>query len=157
MHKYIQVLIYAKIIYECKRFDLKSKKSINGEEKCYLADLSFYYTSNVDNRINYGPVLENIIYQYAYSKGYEISVGKIGRFECDFIVRNIERDYAYIQVAMTTMSSKETEDREYRSLELIKDNYPKYILTRNDLIQKRNGIKHYNIPEFIYNKMTFND
>ena len=65
LNRYIQVLLDAKIIYECRRFDLKSKKAIRGEQKYYLSDLSFYYINNVDNRINYGPVLENIVYQYA--------------------------------------------------------------------------------------------
>ena len=65
-------------------------------------------------------------------------------------------NYAYVQVTMTILASKETEDREYTPLESIKDNWPKYILTRYDLIQKRNGIKHFNIPEFISKGMLFN-
>ncbi|MCF2679490.1 ATP-binding protein [Faecalicatena contorta] len=60
-NRYIQILIDAKILYECKRFDLKSKKSINGEQKYYLSDLGFYFATNTDNRINYGPALENRI------------------------------------------------------------------------------------------------
>lgn len=154
--RYIQILLDAKILYECKRFDLKSKKSIGGEQKYYLADLAFYFMNNVDNRINYGPVLENIVYQYSRAKGYAVSVGRIGNLECDFIVRDIYNQYAYIQVAMTIMNSIKTEDREYKSLENIKDGYPKYLLTRNDLIQQRNGIKHVNIPEFMKNEMMFN-
>lgn len=147
--RYIQILMDAKILYECKRFDLKSKKSINGEQKYYLADLSFYFVNNTDNRINYGPVLENVVYQYVRSKDYQVSVGRIGNLECDFIIRDTNMDYAYIQVSMTIMNSKETEDREYKPLESVKDNYPKYLLTVDDLIQKRNGIKHHNIPKFI--------
>ena len=154
--RYIQILLDAKILYECKRFDLKSKKSIGGEQKYYLADLAFYFMNNVDNRINYGPVLENVVYQYSRAKGYAVSVGRIGNLECDFIVRDIYNQYAYIQVAMTIMNSIKTEDREYKSLENIKDGYPKYLLTRNDLIQQRNGIKHVNIPEFMKNEMMFN-
>ncbi len=144
--RYIQILLDAKILYECKRFDLKTKKSINGEQKYYLADLSFYFVNNTDNRINYGPVLENIVFQYAKSKGYMVSVGRIGKLECDFIVRDNEMNYAYIQVAMTIMNSIDTENREYRPFETIRDGYPKYLLTRNDLIQNRNGVKHMNIP-----------
>lgn len=147
--RYIQILLDAKIIYECKRFDLKSRKSINGEQKYYLSDLSFYFVNNVDNRINYGPTLENVVYQYARSKDYKVSVGRIGNLECDFITRDTDMNYAYIQVSMTIMNSRETEDREYKPLESVKDNYPKYLLTIDDLIQKRNGIKHHNIPEFI--------
>ena len=149
LNRYIQVLIDAKIIHKCERFDLKSRRSISGEQKYYLSDLGFYFATNTDNRINYGPVLENITYIYAKSKGYDVSVGRIGKLECDFIVRDSEMNYAYIQVAMTIMNSLETENREYRHFELIRDGYPKYLLTRNDLIQKRNGVKHMNIPGFM--------
>lgn len=155
LNRYIQILIDAKILYECKRFDLKSKKSISGEQKYYLSDLGFYFATNTDNRINYGPALENVVYNYAMSKGYEISIGRIGKLECDFIMRSHSMDYSYVQVSMTIMASRETEDREYVPLELIKDNYPKYVLTRNDMIQKRNGIIHKNIPEFMANGELF--
>ena len=149
LSKYIQILIDAKIIHRCERFDLKSRRSIGGEQKYYLTDLGFYFATNTDNRINYGPVLENIVYIYAKSRGYSVSVGRIGKLECDFIVRKEAMQYSYIQVAMTILSSRETEDREYRPLESIKDNYPKYVVTRNDLIQKRNGIIHVNIGPFM--------
>ncbi len=56
---------------------------------------------------------------------------------------------------MTTMLNRETEDREYAPLEMIKDNYPKYVLTRNDMIQKRNGIIHENIPQFMASGKLF--
>lgn len=155
LNRYIQVLLDAKIIHECKRFDLKSRRSIRGEQKYYLADLSFYYVHNTDNRINYGPILENIIYQYARSCNYDVSVGRIGNLECDFIARDNDMNYAYIQVAMTIMNSRETEDREYKPLEMINDNYPKFVLTRNDPIQKRNGIIHLNIPKLIVEQRKF--
>lgn len=156
LKRYMDILLDAKILYECRRFDLKSRKSLQGEEKFYLADLSFYFTLNVDNRINYGPVLENIVYQYMRSKDYEVSVGCIGNLECDFLIRSPEMEYSYVQVAMTIMNDEKTEDREYRALEAIRDNYPKYVLTRDDLIQHRNGIKHFNIPEFIAGGRLFN-
>lgn len=147
--KYIQALVDAKILYECNRFDMKSKTSLGAEQKYYLSDLSFYYSINVDARINYGPTLENIVYQYAYSKDYEISVGKIGKLECDFILRKNYEGYTYVQVAYSIADSKETEDREYRSLEKVIDFYPRYLLTNDTLTQVRSGIKHRNLPEFI--------
>ena len=147
--RYIDALIAAKILLECDRFDMKSRKSLIGEKKYYLSDLSFYYAMNTDNRINYGPTLENIFYTYAMSRDYFISVGRIGKLECDFILRDNEMNYAYVQIAYTILASKETEDREYAPLENIKDNYPKYVLTNDELIQKRNGIKHANLIEFI--------
>ncbi len=141
--------------YPCCRFDLKSRKSIAGEQKYYLADLGFYYALNADQRINYGPTLENAVYIYAKSKGYKVSIGRIGNFECDFILQRNNSEYAYVQVAITIMSSMETENREYRPLEKIKDNYPKYIVTRNDLIQRRLGIHHVNIAPFMKENKDF--
>ncbi len=156
VNRYIGALISAKIVMPCERFDMKSRRSISGEKKYYLSDLSFYYAYNTDNRINFGPVLENIVYTYAASRDYMISVGRIGRLECDFILRDNEMNYSYVQVAYTILESRETEDREYRALESIKnDNYPKYLLTTDALLQKRNGIIHANLIDFIREGKTF--
>ena len=153
--RYLRALVDAKVLYECCRFDMRSRKSIAGEKKYYLSDLGFFFAVNTDNRINYGPVLENIVYLYARSKGYHVSVGRIGNLECDFILRNDTMDYAYVQVAYTILLSKETEDREYRPLEIIRDNYPKYVMTTDHLLQKRNGINHINLMEFMMAEKSF--
>ena len=156
VNRYIDALVSAKIIMPCDRFDMKSRKSLRGEKKYYLSDLSFYFALNTDNRINYGPALENIVFTYAASKEYSISVGKIGKLECDFILRDNEMNYAYVQVAYSILESKETEDREYRSLESITwDNYPRYLLTTDALLQKRNGIRHENLLAFIKENRNF--
>lgn len=155
LNRYIKVLEDAKIIYPCRRFDLKSRRSISGEEKYYLADTGFYFALNSDKRINYGPMMENTLFHYAKSMGYEVSIGRVGKLECDFIFTNDYNEYAYAQVSMTIMNSIETENREYRPLETIEDNYPKYVFTRNDPIQRRNGIKHVNMPEFMKNGGVF--
>ena len=63
--------------------------------------------------------------------------------------------YAYVQACMTMMNDRKTEDREYAPLEKIRDNYPKYVLTRNDPIQQRNGIIHANLPEFMRDGTVF--
>lgn len=153
--KYIQALLDAKIIYSCDRFDMKSKKAISGEKKYYVADLSFYYSLNTDNQMNYGQCLENIVYIYAKSHDYSVSVGRIGKLECDFILRDRELNYAYVQVAYTIMLSIETENREYKSLEQIKDSYSKYVVTTDYLLQKRQGIKHINIIDFMKKNELF--
>lgn len=153
--RYVKALLDAKIIYECERFDIKSKKSLKTDKKYYLSDFGFFNADNVDNRINYGPTLENIVFIYAKTHDYSVSVGRIGNFECDFILRDIDMNYAYVQVAYTIASSKKTEDREYRPLEMVRDNYPKYVMTTDYLLQHRNGIKHVNIMDFILSKSKF--
>ncbi len=156
INRYIDALISAKIVMPCYRFDMKSRKSLKGEKKYYLSDLSFYYALNTENRINYGPALENIIFNYVASHDYKISVGRIGKLECDFILRDRKMSYSYVQVAYTILASKETEDREYKSLEAIKgDNYPRYVATMDKMIQERNGIRHVNIMDFIKENKQF--
>ena len=153
--RYLKALTDEKILYECSRFDMKSKRSLSGEKKYYLADLSFYFAQNTDNRIHYGPVLENMVYTYARSQDYSVSVGRIGKLECDFILRDNEMQYSYVQVAYTIALSRETEDREYRALEAIKDNYPKYVATTDPFLQQRNGIKNVNLTDFMKNGQRF--
>lgn len=153
--KYITALVDAKILYDCNRFDMKSKKALAYEKKYYLADLSFYFAQNTDNRINFGPVLENIVYIYSRSLDYSVSVGRIGKLECDFILRNTENDYSYVQVAYTILQSEDTENREYKPLESINDNYAKYVATTDYTLQKRNGIKHVNLIEFMKSESKF--
>ena len=147
LNNYLKILENAKIIYSCPRFDVKSKKSLRGEQKYYLADLGIYFSRNVDARINYGPVLENIVYTYLSAKNYKISIGRVGNLECDFITR-INDEYRYIQVAMTIMN-EDTEEREYKPFTMIRDNYPKYLFTIDTLFQKRDGVIHKNLIEFI--------
>lgn len=159
IYKYIQQLESLKIIEKCSRIDQKSKRALFGKEKYYLTDLSFYFYNRTDNKINYGPVLENIVYNYLKGLGYQISVGKLKEYEIDFVLRDINDNYSYVQVARTidngiydNNGASLVEEREYRPLEMIKDNYPKYVLTLDHLIQKRNGIIHKNIVDFISKK-----
>lgn len=148
---YIEMLEKAKIIYPCELFDIKSKKTLDGFKKYYLADLSIYYALNTDNRINYGPVLENILYSYFKYKNYNLSVGRIGKLECDFIVRKNTDEYFYVQVAKN-IDDKKTEEREYKPFYEIKELYPRYLFVVDLIFQKNiNGINNINIVDFIYN------
>ena len=148
LNRYIQILVDAKIIYRCQRFDMKSRKSLARDEKYYLADLGLYFAMNTDARINYGPALENVTYQYLRSLGYMMSVGRIGTLECDFVARRAFGEYFYIQVAMT-IADRATENREYRPFEKITDSYPRYLFTLDPLLQQREGVRHLNLMEFI--------
>ena len=144
---YIQMLVDAKILYRCQRFDLKSRKSLRGEEKYYLADPGIYFARNVDVRLNFGPSLENALYVYLRSRGHRLSVGRIGKLECDFIARKHDF-YAYIQVSMT-ISDRDVEEREYRPFSHIRDGYPRYLFTLDPLLQRREGVRHLNMIDFM--------
>lgn len=150
LKRYIDILEKAKIIYSCDLFDIKSKMVLKDEKKYYLADFSIYYTLNTDNRISYGPMLENIVYNYLKSKNYNLSVGKIGKLECDFIARKDFDKYFYIQVSKT-IADETVEEREYKPFYEIKNMYPKYLFTSDVLLQDRDGVINVNIADFIYN------
>ena len=145
--RYVQLLENAKIIYRCPRFDLKSRKSLQGWEKYYLADLGIYYARNTNTQTNYGPALENIVYTYLRGKRYAVSVGKIGKLECDFIIRK-DNGFAYVQVSQSVADPK-VEEREYRPLLSIRDNRPKYLLTLDPLPEQRDGIRHLNLVDLL--------
>lgn len=154
---YIEDLKRAKIVYECNRFDLKSKKSLKREQKYYLADLAIYFAMNTDNRLSFGPSLENIVFLYLASRDYQISIGKIGKLECDFIVRNQSGDYAYIQVAYTLQGedAKATDrikEREYRPFRAIRDGYPRYIISLDKFRDKQEGVHHINAIDLFLGK-----
>lgn len=154
---YIDVLKEAKIIYECNRFDLKSKKALAREQKYYLADLSLYFSTNTDNSFNYGPSLENMVYLYLVSNGYQVSVGKIGNLECDFIVRKPDGDYAYIQVTYSlsagdSKTNEKIKEREYRPFRSIRDGYPRYILSLDRFRDYQEGVHHLNAMDVFLGK-----
>lgn len=121
----------------------------------HLENLSFYFALNTDNRINYGPMLENVVHSYARAWGCNVSVGRIGKLECSFILRNPEMGCTYVQAEMTIMADQSTEERKCRPFAQIRDNYPKCLLTRNTPIQQKGGIIRANIPEFMQERRGF--
>ena len=154
---YIEDLKKAKIVYECNRFDLKSKKAVKREQKYYLADLAIYFAMNTDNRLNFGPTLENIVYLYLVSHDYQVSIGKIGKFECDFIVRDRNQSYAYVQVTYTLQggdvkSTERIKEREYRPFREIKDGYPRYIISLDKFRDQQEGVHHINAIDLFLGK-----
>lgn len=147
LSKYLKLLEDAKILYRCPRFDLKSRRMLRGGDKFYLADTGIYTACNANAQISYGPALENVLYTHLRAKGYQVSVGRIRRLECDFIVRR-NNMYWYIQVSRT-IADPAVEEREYRPFHYIRDNYPRYLFTLDPLPDQKNGIRHLNLMEFL--------
>lgn len=157
VRNYIEDLKKAKIIYECNRFDMKSKKALRREQKYYLADMSIYFAMNTDNSMNYGPTLENLVYLYLVSHEYQVSIGRVGNFECDFICRDTNGHYAYIQVTYTlhgpdNESTKRIYEREYRPFRKINDGYPRYIISLDHFLDQSEGVHHINAIDLFTGK-----
>ena len=144
----INYLQSALFLYKVPRFDLKGKKLLETIEKYYIADTGFRFQllGFSDNAIN--GLLENIVFIELLRREYKVCIGKIGEYEIDFVAeKNGVREYFQVSYLL---SSEETMEREYRPLELLNDNYPKYILTLDDLPESNtNGIIRMNLRKWL--------
>ncbi len=144
----INFLRSALFLYKVPRFDLKGKKILETMEKYYIADTGFRFQllGFSDSAIN--GLLENIVFIELLRREYKVSIGKIGDYEIDFVAeKNGVREY--FQVCYL-LSSEETMKREYRPLELVNDNYPKYLLTLDELPESNTeGIIRMNLRKWL--------
>ena len=97
---------------------------------------------------DYGHILENIIYLELIRRGYAVTIGKIGSLEVDFVATKTN-EKIYYQVSATILD-EQTRERELRSLQIINDNYPKFILTMDQpVFDDYSGIRIQNILDFL--------
>lgn len=145
---YMKMLENAFIIYKANRYDLKGKMFLKTLEKYYIVDIGIRNKLIGLRNTDYGHVLENIVYLELLRRGYEVSIGKIGSLEVDFVASK-PNEKIYYQVSATIMDEK-TRERELRPLESISDNYPKYILTMDQIVfNDYSGIRVKNIIDFL--------
>ena len=146
VYNYLEWLEKAFVIYRCQRYDLQGKSVLKTQEKFYLADASLKYCVMGFNAKSVAAMLENIVYFELRRKGYEVYIGKNETKEIDFVaVRRSER--IYVQVCR---NMPEESDREAANLLEIKDHYPKYIVTLDELAAGNiNGIKVLHLADFL--------
>jgi len=145
---YMKMLENAFIIYKANRYDLKGKMFLKTLEKYYIVDIGIRNKLIGLRNTDYGHVLENIVYLELLRRGYEVTIGKIGSLEVDFVASK-PKEKIYYQVSATIMDEK-TRERELRPLESISDNYPKYILTMDKTVfNDYSGIRVKNIIDFL--------
>lgn len=145
---YLKMLENAFIIYKANRYDLKGKMFLKTLEKYYIVDMGIRNQLTGLRDTDYGYVLENIIYLELLRRGYEVTIGKVGTLEVDFVASNTN-EKIYYQVSATILDDN-TRERELRPIKSISDNYPKYILTMDQTtFNDYSGIKIKNIIDFL--------
>lgn len=147
---YLKACTDAFLFYQVKRQDLRGKKILTVNEKYYMADHGVREAVFGGNQRDINLVLENIVYLELRRRGYDVTVGKMGDNEIDFICE-LQGNRLYIQVAYL-LASEDTIRREFGVYERVRDNYPKYVLTLDEFDMSRNGIKHQNIRDFLLEK-----
>ena len=146
VYNYLEWLEKAFVIYRCQRYDMQGKIVLKTQEKFYLADASLKYCMLGFNPKSIAAMLENIVYFELRRKGYDVYIGKNAAKEIDFVaVRRNER--LYVQVCR---NFPEESEREVTNLLEIKDHYPKYVVTLDELAGGNiNGVKIVHLVDFL--------
>ena len=147
VEKYIDAFLDSFVLYKADRYDIKGKKLLKTMDKYYMVDMGLRYFLLGDKAEDSGRVLENIVYLELLRRGYTVNIGKVGDKEVDFIARK-DNVVEYYQVAQSLLDEK-TAQREFSAFEGIKDNYPKFILTRDYADSNQNGIKRINVLKWL--------
>lgn len=144
---YIRYCCDAYLFYQVKRQDLQGKQILATSEKYYIADHGIREAVFGGNMRDINLVLENIVFLELLRRGYTVTVGKAGEREVDFVCDR-RGEKLYVQVTYL-LASEETIAREFGVYDSIRDNFPKYVVSMDELDLSRSGIKHRNIRDFL--------
>ena len=152
VEKYIAYLVESFLFYCVNRFDIKGKKQLATQKKYYLVDAGLLnVVVGREKTADRGYILENVVCLELFRRGYKVWTGALRNGEVDFTVKNRNGEIEYYQVAWE-MSNPQTVAREFSSLEAIKNNYPKFLLTTDSFPQSRSGIIHKNVFDWLLKK-----
>lgn len=145
---YLTMLQNAFIIHQIKRYDIKGKQILKTLGKYYISDIGIRNSILGYRDIDFGHILENIVYLELIRRKYNVYIGKVGEYEIDFIAEK-QDEKKYYQVTLS-LNSTDVVEREIRPLLLIDDNYEKIIISSDKtFVKENNGIKYINIIDFL--------
>lgn len=144
---YVNALMESFILYKAGRYDVQGKQHLKSLEKYYMVDVGLRRLLLGDRNRDIGHILENIVYLELIRRGYAVSIGKVGELEIDFVAER-GGDKLYYQVAASVLDAS-TFDREIAPLKRVRDHYPKYIITLDELPINEDGIKVVNVLDFL--------
>ena len=149
IEKYIRGLTDSLLVHEVSRYNIKGKEFLSTLSKYYVADLGLRQMILGNRNIDMGHILENIIYLELIRRKGNVYVGQFDKNEIDFVVIN-SNEIEYYQVALTVLDEN-TLKRELDAFKNIKDNYPKYLITLDDVMVNTDydGIKVVNALEWL--------
>ena len=149
IEKYIKGLTDSLLVHEVSRYNIKGKEFLSTLSKYYVADLGLRQMILGNRNIDMGHILENVIYLELLRRKGNVYVGQFDKNEIDFVVIN-SNEIEYYQVALTVLDEN-TLKRELDAFKNIKDNYPKYLITLDDVMVNTDydGIKVVNALEWL--------
>ena len=147
VENYINALMESFIVYKAGRYDIKGKQYLKSLEKYYLVDIGLRKILLGEATSDTGHILENIVYLELIRRGYRVSIGKIGDLEIDFIAER-SGEKSYYQVSLSVLDENVFR-REITPLQKINDNYPKYIISMDEIPMGEEGINQVNVIDFL--------
>ena len=149
IEKYIRGLTDSLLVHEVSRYNIKGKEFLSTLSKYYVTDLGLRQMILGNRNIDMGHILENVIYLELLRRKGNVYVGQFDKNEIDFVVIN-SNEIEYYQVALTVLDEN-TLKRELGAFKNIKDNYPKYLITLDDVMVNTDydGIKVVNALEWL--------
>lgn len=147
VENYINALMESFILYKAERYDIRGKQYLKSLEKYYIVDVGLRRLLLGDKNRDIGHILENIVYLELIRRGFKVSIGKVGELEIDFVAE-IGGEKIYYQVSASVLDPI-TFEREITPLKRVNDNYPKFIITMDEIPMNEDGIKIINIVDFL--------
>ncbi len=153
---YVNYFLDTFTFFQAERFNLKGKQILSGVRKFYLNDLAFRFYLHGFNTQDFGYMLENLIYMQLKNYGFKIYVGNLNNLEIDFVAEKNQQKI-YVQVTYL-LHNKETIQREFGNLQKINDNYPKIVVSLDDIkFSDNEGIMHiqaWNFEQWLINNYS---
>lgn len=143
--RYLDLLFGSMLVSCCLRYDIGHGCGLKTLYRLYVADPALNTYLGGDGETDTRAVLENIVHNELVSRGYVVSIGKMGRTEAGFVVCHGDRR-AYVRVA-DFLSDRDAAEREFGVLLGIKDAYPKYLVTMDPITSDYNGVRHLNLVD----------
>lgn len=147
IYDYMKYISDACICDKVQRYDIRGKKVLSFEEKTYVCDLGFFHLKKNRVKEEYGYIIETICYNELIARGYKVYIGKTYKGEVDFIAEKGQEKF-YVQ-ATYLMADEATVEREFGAYRYIEDNYPKYVISMDQVNMSRDGIIHKNLCDWL--------
>lgn len=148
VQNYIAYLTATFAVHKVRRYDIRGRRLLELHEKYYLGDTALRHSLLGYRKGEISGMLENLVFLELKRRGYQVYIGKIDNKEIDFIAEKENRKI-YLQVTYL-LASPETIEREFLALKMIKDNYPKYVISMDKIFGTDfEGIKRINLVDFL--------
>lgn len=148
--KYVEGLTECLMLYETKRYNVKGRQILTQQNKYYAADIGLRNILVQNKESDIGHLLENVVFLELLRRGYEVYVGQYDDgSEIDFVALDGDK-ITYYQVSATTLD-EHTLERELAPLKKTQDDFPKYLLTLDEIFREVNygGIQKKNVIDWL--------